>query len=114
MTDPIATNESFEIKRVQMMAAAAMSAFMHQLGGIYPPRTGSAWNPNHFAHFLNGDRWRKDDQIIDFHHDGHDHRKSEYVLFSDVFYGPESDFEEGTPQLLQNVDSQRGWLVEDI
>ena len=104
MSDPIATNESFEIKRVQMMAAAAMSAFMHQLGGIYPPRTGSAWNPNHFAHFLNGDRWRKDDQIIDFHHDGHDHRKSEYVLFSDVFYGPESDFEEGTPQLLQNVD----------
>ena len=75
MSDPIATNESFEIKRVQMMAAAAMSAFMHQLGGIYPPRTGSAWNPNHFAHFLNGDRWRKDDQIIDFHHDGHDHRK---------------------------------------
>ena len=37
MSDPIATNESFEIKRVQMMAAAAMSAFMHQLGGIYPP-----------------------------------------------------------------------------
>ena len=32
MRDPIATNESYEIKRIQMMAAAAMSAFMHQLG----------------------------------------------------------------------------------
>ena len=103
MADPIATNESYEIKRIQMMAAAAMAAFMHQLGGVYPPRSPNAWSPRVFDQFLHTDRWRKDRQIIDFHYDPHDGRKSEYVLFANPFYGPESDFEEGTPKLLQNV-----------
>ena len=101
---PPATNESYEIKRIQTMAAAAMAAFMHQLGGRYPPRSPDAWNPTHFSHFLNADRWRKDNQIVDFHHDSHDHRKSEFVLFANPVYGPESKFIEGTPKLLQNVD----------
>ena len=104
MSDPTATNESYEIKRIQTLAAACVSAFMHQLGGHYPPRTGDAWNPHNFGSFLNGDRWRKDNQVIDFHYDHHDGRKSEYVLFTDPFYGPESDFKEGKPKLLQNVN----------
>ena len=29
---------------------------------------------------------------------------SEYVLFSDAFYSPDSDFTEGTPQILENVN----------
>ena len=101
---PPATNESYEIKRIQMIAAACAAAFMHQLGGRYPPRQKDAWDPERFRLFLQADRWRKDNQIIDFHHDRHDHRKSEYVLFSNPFYGPESDFIEGTPVLLQDVE----------
>ena len=31
------------------------------------------------------------------------HRKNEFIAFSDVFYGPESDFIEGRPKILQNV-----------
>ena len=104
MTLPPATNESYEIKRIQMIAAACVAAFMHQLGGRYPPRQKDAWDPERFRLFLQADRWRKDNQIIDFHHDRHDHRKSEYVLFSNPFYGPESDFIEGTPVLLQDVE----------
>ena len=99
---PPATNESYEIKQIQLMATAAVAAFMHQLGAVAPPRSADAWN--HFLNFLNADRWRSDNQVVDFHYDHHDGRKSEFVLFSDVFYGPESDFVEGTPQLLQNVD----------
>ena len=64
MTDPAATNESFEIKRVHMAAAACAAAFMHQLGGIAMPRTSLAWNPQVYNHFLNGDRWRKDNQVM--------------------------------------------------
>ena len=107
MTDPTlppATNESYEIKKVQELATAAVAAFMHQLGGVNVPRCPDAWNPSVFSHFLNADRWRKDFQVVDFHHDSHDHRKSEYVLFTDPVYGPESDFIEGTPKLLQNVE----------
>ena len=104
MSDPIATNESYEIKRIQLLAAACVSAFMHQLGGVHPPRVRDAWEPQHFNSFLSGDRWRKDKQVIDFHYDHHDGRKSEYVLFSNPFYGPESDFVEGKPKLLQNVN----------
>ena len=104
MTAPAATNESYEIKQVHMAAAACTAAFLHQLGGIMMPRTSLAWNPQVYNRFLNGDRWRKDNQVIDFHYDHHDGRKSEYVLFSDPVYGPESDFVEGTPQLQQAVD----------
>ena len=101
---PPATNESYEIKRIQMMATAAISAFMHQLGGRYPPRSPDAWSPAHFSHFLNADEWRKGEQVIYFHHDTHDHRKSEYVRFTNPVYGTESDFKEGTPKILQNVN----------
>ena len=114
MTDPTATNESFEIKRVHMAAAACTAAFMHQLGGVYPPRIPDAWNPTRFNRFLNGDRWRKDNQVVDFHYDHHDGRKSEYVMFSDPVYGPESDFVEGTPQLQQAVDLNVDGLTKDI
>ena len=106
MTDPKlppATNESYEIKRVQMEAAACVAAFMHQLGAKYAPRRPLAWEPTVYGRFLQSDRWRKDSQVIDFHHDSHDHRKSEFVSFSDVFYGPESDFIEGQPKILQNA-----------
>ena len=65
-----------------------------------------------FHRFLNADRWRKDAQIIDFHHDSNDHRKSEYVQFSSPFYGPESDFVEGTPKLLQDVELQVDGLTK--
>ena len=54
--------------------------------------------------FLDANRWRKDHQIIDFRYSHHDGRKSEYVSFSDAFYGPDSDFTEGTPQILENVN----------
>ena len=104
MSKPSATNESFEIKKIQMMAAACCSPFMHSLGGVNTPVVTGAWNPDHYNHFLKADRWRKDKQIIYFHYDGHDSRKSEYVFFSGAFYGPESDFVEGTPKLLQNVE----------
>ena len=69
------------------MAAAAVAAFMHQLGSPTPPRQPNAWAPGHYP-WLHTDRWRKDDQVIDFHHDPHDHRKTESVLFTDPFYGP--------------------------
>ena len=62
-----------------------------------------AWEPGVNGRFIRSDRWRKDAQVIDFHHDSHDHRKSEFVAFSDVFYGPESDFIEGQPKILQNA-----------
>ena len=41
---------------------------------------------------------------MDFHYDHHDGRKSEGLTFKDVFYDPASDFVEGTPELLQNVE----------
>ena len=104
MSAPAATNESYEIKRVHMAAAGCAAAFLHQLGGIAMPRTALAWNPQVYNRFLNGDRWRKDNQVIDFHYDHHDGRKSEYVLFSDPVYGPDSDFVEGTPKLLTPVE----------
>ena len=109
---PPATNESFEIKRIEQIAAACAAAFMHQLGGRYPPRTADAWTLEKFRRFLNGDRWRKDSQIIDFHHDSHDHRKSEYVQFSNPFYGPESDFIEGQAKLLQDVELKVNGLTK--
>ena len=111
LTDQI-TNESYEIKRVQTLAAACLAAFMHQLGGKYPPRTGDAWTPAKYEQFLNGDLWRKDSQRIYFHHDPNDHRKSEYVEFDNVFYGPESDFIEGTPVLVQNVELEVDGLTK--
>ena len=101
---PSATNESYEIKRVQTIAAACVSAFMHQLGARYPPRTRDAWLAEKYSRFLHTDRWRKDAQVIDFHRDPHDHRKSEYVAFTSPFYGPESDFIEGAAKLLQDVE----------
>ena len=42
---PPATNESYEIKRVEMIAAACVAAFMHQLGGRYPPRKPTLGTP---------------------------------------------------------------------
>ena len=102
MTPP--TNEAFEIRRVQTIAAACAAAFMHQLGGVYPPRTGQAWDPDVYARFLHTDRWRKDKQVIDFHYDRHDGRKSEFASYENMFYGPESDFVEGTAQLLKPVE----------
>ena len=106
------TNESFEIKRVEMIAAACTAAFMHQLGGQAMPRIKDAWEARRFQSWLHADRWRRDDQVIDFHHDSHDHRKSEYVLFSNPFYAPESDFVEGTPKLLQDVELQVDGLTK--
>ena len=100
---PPATNESWEIKRVQMEAAGCIAAFMHQLGAKFAQRRPNAWEPGVYSQFIRSDRWRKDAQVIDFHHDSHDHRKSEFVAFADVFYGPESDFIEGRPKILQNA-----------
>ena len=77
-TLPPATNESYEIKRVQMEAAGCIAAFMHQLGAKYAPRRPHAWEPRCLlGASFSSDRWRKDAQVIDFHHDSHDHRKSE-------------------------------------
>ena len=101
---PHATNESYEIKKIEVLAAACCSPFMHQLGGVNTPIVSGAWSPEHFDHFLHSDRWRKDDQVVDFHHDPHDHRKSENVSFNDPFYGPESDFVEGVPKILAPVE----------
>ena len=42
---PPATNESYEIKRVQMEAAGCIAAFMHQLGAHFAPRRPYAWQP---------------------------------------------------------------------
>ena len=111
---PPATNESYEIKRVQMEAAACVAAFMHQLGAKYAPRRPNAWVPLNYIGFLQSDRWRKDSQVIDFHHDSHDHRKSEFVAFSDVFYGPESDFIEGHAEDPPERDAERRRTHEDF
>ena len=76
---------------------------MHQLGG----QVGyylKPWEPKVMADHFNADRWRKDNQVVDFRYDHHDGRHSEYVLFSDAFYSPDSDFTEGTPQILENVN----------
>ena len=96
-------NESYEIKRIETGIAACLAAFMHDLGAnvAWSP---SAWDPSVYRSFLNGDRWRTDTQVIDFFYDHHDERHNEGVTFTGVFYGPESDFEEGTPQLLDNVE----------
>ena len=112
MGSPPATNESFEVKRVQELAAACCSPLMYTLGGVNTPSPDTVWDPDVYAKILNGDRWRADNQIIDFHRDSHDHRKSEYVEFSDVFYSPDSDFVEGRPQLLQNVDLEVDGLTK--
>ena len=104
MSGPAATNESYEIKRIEEIATACVAAFMHQLGSPSPPRSGASWIHDSYVHFITTDRWRKDSQILFFNYDHHDHRKNEYVEFIDPFYGPESDFVEGTPQLLQNVN----------
>ena len=96
-------NESYEIKRIQTEIAACLAAFMHDLGGYVAWYPG-AWDPRVHSKFLNGDRWRVDDQVIDFFYDHHDGRHNEGITFTDVFYGPESDFEEGTPQILDNVE----------
>ena len=101
---PTATNESYEIKRIEEVASACVAAFMHQLGSPSPPRSGAAWDHESYIHFLTTDQWRKDNQKLWFHYDHHDGRKSEGVEFVTPFYGPESDFTEGTPKLLQNVD----------
>ena len=77
---------------------------MHQLGGVNTPVLSGAWNPDNFRRFLHAEDWRRDGQIVYFHHDSHDHRKSEYVRFTDPFYGPESDFTEGTAQILPRVE----------
>ena len=97
------TNESYEIKRVQLSVAASISPLMHQLGG----KVGYYLNPTDpgvTRPHVDAMRWRKDKQIIDFFYSHHDGRKSEGILFSNAFYSPESDFTEGTPQLLQNVN----------
>ena len=97
-----------------MEAAACVAAFMHQLGAKYAPRRPNAWVPLNFIGFLQSDRWRKDSQVIDFHHDSHDHRKSEFVAFSDVFYGPESDFIEGHSENPPERDAERRWTHEGL
>ena len=97
------TNESYEIKRVQAVVAACISPLMHQLGG----QVGyylTPWKPEVMRSFMSSIRWRKDHQVIDFRYDHHDGRHSENVQFSDAFYGPESDFAEGTPKLLEDVN----------
>ena len=59
-----------------MEAAACVAAFMHQLGAKYAPAPRpNAWVPLNFIGFLQSDRWRKDSQVIDFHHDSHDHQQ---------------------------------------
>ena len=100
---PVATNESFELKKIQTGVAASLAALMHSMGGKvqWYPR---AWDDKVYNQFLSSEHWRKDNQIIYFYHNRSDGRKSEYVKFSDVFYDPASDFVEGTPQLLQNVE----------
>lgn len=101
MSEP--TNESYEIKRVEAAVAASISPLMHQLGG----QVGyylKPWTPRVMATFSTADRWRKDHQFIYFRYDHHDGRHSEYVAFADAFYGPDSDFTEGTPQILENVN----------
>ena len=97
------TNESYEIKRVQSVVAACISPLMHQLGG----QVGyylDPWNPKVMPSFMSNLRWRKYRQVIDFRYDHHDMRHSENVLFFGAFYGPESDFKEGTPKLLEDVN----------
>ena len=83
--------------------AACISPLMHQLGGkvgyyLYP------WEREVMPSFLSAMQWRKDDQIVVFNWSHHDHRRNELVRFSGAFYGPDSDFTEGTPQLLENVN----------
>ena len=97
------TNESYEIKRIQAVVAACISPLMHQLGGqvgyyLHP------WEKKVMDSFQTADRWRKDDQKIFFRYDHHDMRHSEYVAFSDAFYGPDSDFTEGDAKILENVN----------
>ena len=104
MAEPTVTNESYKVKQVQILTAACVAPLMYSLGAKYTPLKANTWEPSVYDQFLNADRWAKDYQVVDFHHDGHDHRHSEYVEFSDMFYGPESDFVEGTPTLLKPVD----------
>ena len=96
-------NESYEIKRVQTMIAACLGATVHWMGGKVEWYPG-AWDPKVYSKFLNGDEWRKDSQDIYYHHDPHDHRKTERVAFKNVFYGPESDWEDGKPTLLKKAE----------
>ena len=98
------TNESYEVKRVQLLTAACLAGLMHQLGGRAIPWRAGAWNLANVRSIAHGDRWRKNYQHVDFHYDHHDGRKSEGISFSDVFYGPTTAFVEGTPVLLENVE----------
>ena len=83
MASPPATNESFEVKKVQELAAACCSPLMYTLGGVNTPSPDVVWDPDVYDRILNADRWRADNQIVDFYHDSHDHRKSEYVQFTE-------------------------------
>ena len=112
MGSPPATNESFEVKRVQELAAACCSPLMYALGGAHTPSPNTVWDPDVYDRILDGSRWRADNQIIDFHHDSHDHRKSEYVQFANMFYSPDSNFVEGRPKLLLNVDLEVDGLTK--
>ena len=104
MSDPIATNESFEIKRDPDDGGGRDVRLHAPVGRHLPAAHRERLEPEPLRALPQRRSLAQGRQIIDFHYDHHDGRKSEYVLFSDVFYGPESDFEEGTPQLLQNVD----------
>ena len=102
-TLPDARNEAFEIKQIEAAIAASCAAFMHQIGGRVDWYR-NAWEEDVYRHFVNTDQWRDDDQTMYFHHDTNDHRKSEYVEFTKPYYTADSDFIEGTPKLLQDVE----------
>ena len=103
MAEPTVTNESYKVKQVEILTAACIAPLMYSLGAKYTPLKANTWEPSVYDQFENADRWAKDYQVVDFHHDGHDHRHGEYVEYSDMFYSPESDFVEGTPKLLKPV-----------
>ena len=98
-----AQNEAYELKTIQSMMAACLGAFMHQLGGQVEWYPG-AWDESVYRRFIHSGDWRAKNMIIYFRYDHHDHRKSEWVKFSDVFYGEGTKFVEGQAQLLQNVN----------
>ena len=104
MSSDAPTNESYEVKKIQVLVTACLAALMHQLGGERIPWYAGAWRDIEISRHIHGNRWRKDYQQVDYYYDHHDGRKSEGITFKDVFYDPESDFIEGTPQLLQNVE----------
>ena len=105
MTAPAATNESYEIKRIEEIATACVAAFMHQLGSPSPPRSGASWIHDNYVHFITTSLWRKDSQILYFNHDHHDHRKNEYVETIDPFYVARVRLRRGhAVSWLQNVN----------